>query len=54
MGKGGGLWLEKKGSALCVGKWGLWMVKMWRVMGGKRGEIKGRKRGKWAGLWVDK
>ena len=43
MGKGGGLWLEEKGSALCGG---LWMVKMWIVMGRKRGRIKGGKKGR--------
>ena len=36
---------------LCVGerrvvKGGLWMVKMWRVMGRKRGRVKGGKKGR--------
>ena len=34
-----------------VGKGGLWMVKMWRVIGGKRG---GLCVGEKAGLWVGK
>ena len=60
MGGGGGLWwdnregygLKKRGVFFVGGKGGLWMVKMWKIMGrkgrvmvGKKGRVKAGKKG---------